>query len=856
MNTFYGVWSPKDGILPNVSDLDFAAYYITDSGTLDNQEYNKDNWLIYICESRGTLSERSYWRVSNGLVVVNPDSHTNVPDSGYYTKVRLDNAGNIVAASDIEYDDLPETAKKKFEAITDDNLNKLISKQLSSIFKNNVLSPIQFHYDNKTGKISATLDIDEETININEMGQLVATATSGGATSTSIEIDTSAIEERISALEDAIVKIKPIAGNGINIEVEKGGSVISANIDENSLSFNSEGQLCVNPDILSDYLNEGTNGECANHTHTASQISDLSEFVTNIINNSSILNTLKSNLQNLVDETTIIINSDGKLESIATNVQKHQHTMDDITDLNQDIANVWATNQRLHAGNDNQNFNSGAVMMSSLTVGEVLIAFNELLKEQQQSIANVSSKTGSIEPVEPDLINNATFKNRSDLIKVLDVQTMTEVDASKTAIIGTDDVIFYNGSIIHAYIDDIEVGTLNAYDTDNTSFTTGRFGNFIVTYYGDAYPKFKSFQGYYKGFSFNYVADNLSEGIHTIYFTQVNVNNDITVTSEKLTFNIYNDFIPTGYINIIEQPDYTGYVSGVKCSNTSNPKITFSPVIKNFVNRFTPITTNTAEVLGKTYDLTINELTDNGLSYKPITVDLDNSIYGKVEIKAFISNFAGNITEISKNTVFINIDDTTEEEYRWVQDSGNMEPTDNGTTVFSKYDPSDALIGKYSDEMQIIDHIAQIGNTDYSKNDLGVNYAIKDTTEMITLRFDTPKINNFYFDLYDENGDEFSINKNGTLKDISIYASISPSNVTTRWVNCNEPYAGYGSWVDGRIFNGLDLFRTEGPRKWVTFGKDPISESGYLYIKLISNGAKIDLSKLVSSIKECLNERQ
>ena len=169
MNTFYGVWTPASGALPDVRDLDFAAYYITESGSVpgNSTSFVKDNWLIYICEARGTLSERSYWRVTNGVVLFNPDSHKNVPDPGFYTKVRLDNAGNIVAATDIEYDDLPQEVLDKFEQITDENLNKLIANQLSSIFKNNTLNPIQLKYDEKTGKIGAELKVDEETIGVN-----------------------------------------------------------------------------------------------------------------------------------------------------------------------------------------------------------------------------------------------------------------------------------------------------------------------------------------------------------------------------------------------------------------------------------------------------------------------------------------------------------------------------------------------------------------------------------------------------------------------------------------------------------------------------------------------------------------
>ena len=396
MNTFYGVWTPTSGALPDVKDLDFAAYYITESGSVpgNSTSFVKDNWLIYICEARGTLSERSYWRVTNGIVLFNPDSHKNVPDPGFYTKVRLDNAGNIVAATDIEYDDLPQEVLDKFEQITDENLNKLIANQLSSIFKNNTLNPIQLKYDAKTGKIGAELKVDEETIGVNELGQLCAIGVPEGDGSISVEIDTTELKElkeKVTSLENEVARITPIEGNGINLSFKKGGVVYSINIDENSLGFDANGKLCVNPDILSEYINGGEGGNCANHEHTVSQIKGLEDFVKEIINNTSIYNTLVKNISNLVDEETIIINNNGKLEAIATHVQKHQHIMDDITDLNQDIANVWASNQRLHKGNDNQDFNKGAILMSSLTIGEVLIAFNELLKEYKENIEKLES---------------------------------------------------------------------------------------------------------------------------------------------------------------------------------------------------------------------------------------------------------------------------------------------------------------------------------------------------------------------------------------------------------------------------------------------------------------------------------
>ena len=825
MNTFYGVWTPTSGALPDVKDLDFAAYYITESGSVpgNSTSFVKDNWLIYICESRGTLSERSYWRVTNGIVLFNPDSHKNVPDPGFYTKVRIDNAGNIVAATDIEYDDLPQEVLDKFEQITDENLNKLIANQLSSIFKNNTLNPIQLKYDEKTGKIGAELKVDEETIGINELGQLCAIGVPEGGGSVSVEIDTTELKElkeKVTSLENEVARIKPIEGNGINLSFKKGGVVYSINIDENSLGFDANGKLCVNPDILSEYINGGEGGNCANHEHTVSQIKGLEDFVKEIINNTSIYNTLVKNISNLVDEETIIINNDGKLEAIATHVQKHQHKMDDITDLNQDIANVWASNQRLHKGNDNQDFNKGAILMSSLTIGEVLIAFNELLKEYKEDIDNFGNKVGTIEPIEPGLIDTATFTDVSKKMDAFDVVTkeITKINSGITTI-QTADVIYLDGSIIHAFIDDVEVESLKAFDDNDRTFTVGQYGNFNVTYVGDAYPKFKTFQGYYKGFSFTYLAKDLTEGKHTIYFTQENVNSGIITKSDVIEFSTYQDFTPTCEFNIIEQPTPNSYVSGVKVFK-GEPKLSIKVAAKTFNKRFAPISTN---------------------------------YFGYVTFSAKISNWTDYKT-FEGQSDYINIDNSTEETYRVVQESGLMTPVDNGTDEFSVYDPAVHLIDKYVDEAQVKDHKAILAKTNYELFNIGPNYSNKSSPQMLTLRFECPKMNNFYFDLEDDEGNAFNKNKDGTLRDINIYAGIAPSTVVTRWVDCNNPYEGYGHWESGIIFKALDLFRCDGKRIYVTFGKDGDADAGYLYIKLILSGKAVNLEKLVYSIKESLNE--
>lgn len=858
MNTFYGVWTPTSGALPDVKDLDFAAYYITESGSIpDNStSFIKDNWLIYICEARGTLSERSYWRVTNGIVLFNPDTHKNVPDAGFYTKVRLDNAGNIVAASDIEYDDLPQEVLDKFEQITDENLNKLIANQLSSIFKNNTLNPIQLKYDSKTGKISADLKVDEETIGVNELGQLcVIGGVEGG--NVSVEFDTTELKElkqKVTSLENEVARIRPIEGDGINISFTKGGVVYSIDIDENSLGFDANGKLCVNPDVLTEYINGGEGGNCANHEHKVSQIEGLEDFIKEIINNSSIYNTLIKNLSNLVDEETIIVNENGRLEAIATHVQKHQHKMDDITDLNQNIANVWASNQKLHQGNDNQDFNKGAILMSSLTIGEVLIAFNELLKEYKNDLDLVGNRVGTIEPIEPGLINTATFTDVTKKVDAYDVviKEIVKVNTGVT-VIQTTDVIYLDGSVVRAYIDDVEVESLKAYDDAERAFAVGQYGNFNVTYVGDAYPKFKTFQGYYKGFSFAYRVSNISEGQHTIYFIQENINSGVKTKSDVLEFNTYEDFAPTCSFNIIEQPTPNSFTSGVSVYR-GEPKLSVQVVAKTFKSRFSPLTVNTFNCLGKDYELQLDEVSGGLMTYKAITMNIED-FFGIVGFAAKISNWKAYET-FEGQSDYINIDNSTEEVYRVVQESGSMIPIDNGTDAFSVYDPSVALVGKYDGEAQVKDHKAILAKTNYQSLLIGPDYSKKSSPQMLTLRFKCPRMNNFYFDLEDEEGNDFDLNKDGTLKDVNVYAGIAPSNVVTRWVNCNAPYEGYGKWEAGIIFKALDLFRCDNKRMYATFGKDGFAEDGYLYIKLILSNKGVNLEKLVSSIKECLNERR
>src|SRR5574344_2313062 len=100
-------WSTSDLIHPTVdSDTKYAAYFVTENGSIDglNLTFNQGDWLIYIVKDGGA----NWYRANGGITVFNTTAHTNMPDPGTYTRVRLDNNGNIILADYLEKDDLPK----------------------------------------------------------------------------------------------------------------------------------------------------------------------------------------------------------------------------------------------------------------------------------------------------------------------------------------------------------------------------------------------------------------------------------------------------------------------------------------------------------------------------------------------------------------------------------------------------------------------------------------------------------------------------------------------------------------------------------------------------------------------------
>ena len=781
INTFFGAWNPTTNVLPDTVDLDFGAWFISETGTIDDITYNKGDWLIYICEARGTLNERSLWRMTNGVVLFNLDNHQNVPEPGYYTKVRLDNAGNIIDAGDLEYDDLPKEATDKFNLLSDDNIKKNVIEIFKTIFQNDVLNPVQFEYDSNTGKISAQLKLDEETIGINEFGQLKA----------------------IGAVPDG----------------------------------------------------EGGSG-CANHEYDVSDIKGLPEYINNYISNVSILTQLQDNLSNLIDGITIQINSSGQLTAIASAVGKHQHLMSDITDLDPEKANVWASQQYLHAKNNNEDFNDGAVVMGNLTIGEILISFNQLLKKQADKIFQTANSIGKIEPVEPNNIFEAGIEAvYTTVTELYDIETGKMVKCLPVLKVKTSKIVKYFGCYLNVYIDNEKVDTLKVFSHDGWDFNVGTVGNFNITYFGDAYPDAKSFQGFYQGFMVEFSYSGLSEGYHTVRFETVDVTSQETIQSESISVPVFETVTPQVTFTEYDTLPSNKYVSGVKAYE-GDGVITATIEAQCYKSKFAPLNQFTIkDSLNSEKDF--ESLTfENGKAILKYTTGITSDFSGKFTITAKCRNEIGTESvEVKASTNYINFDTSKLEKYRVIGDTNYIPNGDGSIVTFSNYSPATALIDKYINEAQIRDDVVYTTFNNYKPSGIGPDYSNKPAKQYITLKFELPKkINNFYFDLVDGEKHEFDENINGTKKNIEIYAAMSQNTTVQKWLNCNEPWIGYGNPGEDYFYNALDLYRSDKIRRYVTLGVRPPMVAGYLFIK-IGFYTSIDLKTLVESIEESLNER-
>lgn len=852
MSSNFGTWSPNELVLPNVeSDLDYKFFFVKESGSIDglNINFKEGDWLVYIKEN-GT---GNWFKTGGGAVSIALPSSQNMPDPGFYTKVRLDNFAQIIDAGYLSSDDLPKHSHD-LNDINGDWKSK-IQEYVVNMFQNQTNGSVKFKYDPNTQTISADVDIDDETIIRNEWGELEAVNT-GSGTGSSLPSFTGKIQienvkdlsNRLSAIDAEIKKnfivCKSDSALSTKRDLNGGGTYLSVKFDGTSLVLNSDGELSVSPSVLLGGATDGSDMSCGSHTHTVSQITELEKEIVRIIEKNKTVDIT----QIPIDGETVIINSAGQLACIGAGTKPHKHTMDDISDLNKNIANVWASDQPLQDGYD---YNSGKLEIAGQSIGYSVKVINDYLKDVDERLSIVENKVSILDIPVPNGIEFANFDVICiNEINVLDKDTLQDVKACESLLITSDYFYPANKGTLRVVLDNNTVFSINV-DGQSGAYSNN---NFKILGVRDSYFDNAMYRGKYDSMRLEYKVNNIDEGYHTLHFEH-ELNNETKVSSE-ITFQTYSSSTPAIDHSGLITPVNNTYISGIPGYN-GDGHITFTPKVLNAFSRcFMNKTIFQYSIDNGTNWITPNIIgtTDNKVHIESIDIYSDSKSSGSVKILERYFNVKGDIFENQITTPSVLWNDTDVESFRVIhgRDFDDQEPEVIGAQVFQKYDPKTKVP---MHEMCITNNIGRLVSQNYT------NYGGADYSDMTTdihgfvwcnFKFPAPYMNNLHISLLRGNGLPFDMNKDGTLSGIKIFVAQSDTDTSPTWVNGNIPYPGYGK-VEGLNGKGLDLFKSDKSTRFITFGQSPIINSGYLYVK-VGTKTDIDLGALVSSIKESIYE--
>jgi hypothetical protein len=318
------------------------------------------------------------------------------------------------------------------------------------------------------------------------------------------------------------------------------------------------------------------------------------------------------------------------------------------------------------------------------------------------------------------------------------------------------------------------------------------------------------------------------------------------------------------------------HVSGVPVASKNTGVRITAKVIDVYDSRFIPHTFGAISYFDfitgvmVTRELTLDSYADGNIIAKEILITLPDEFTGSQPFTLIAKNAKGEQTATVKSgTLPFRFDFSQVEKYRFAPALGTLQypPSNLAGFIFSPFNPAIPLTdGVNAKEVQIAHDIIEHTTNDYS-NIGGVSYAActGETYEGKTVRwvtfglpFDAEYLPNFYFDIIDKNGNVFGKEHNKTLKDIIIFAGLAgENNVVHTWVNCNEPYTGYGSLsLSAPNYAGLDLARSTSSRRWVTFGKGSTVKFSKIFLHIGLGLAKsIDAEALIDSFVESINER-
>lgn len=839
-------WSPLDLILPEIPQgTESAMFFVTDAGVISglNITFKQGDWLVYI-KKDGIDS----WFKADSISVFNNTSSSNQPDPGFYTKVRLDNAGNIIAAEYLNKDDLPKHTHSQDDISGD--ITPKVQEIVSQMFQHHTDSSVYFEYDKKTKCITAEVNYDGKTISQNEDGELMSLGGGNGGTSDkftgTIKIDqVENLSKQLSTLDAQIKKNFIIVNNDSALTAKEtpGGTIVKVKIDGTSIVMNSEGELSVSPEWAGD--GTGSSTICGTHTHSSSQITDFEQAVKDLISQN-----ININVKDIpIDNQTIIINNNGELSAVAAGTQAHKHVMDDITDLNQDIANVWGSDQPLQG-----DFSEGRWNFTTRTIGYAIDTFNKEFKVVQEQIDNIQTIIDNTVAPEPNKINDIDLT--VELVspyKVYDILDKVDTLAAERAIVRSDFIWPHNKGTLKAFVDGVEYASFDLHDETKV----GNYGTWQITEMQDSYKGVPMYANIYTSLKFALNVHSLEEGKHSVYFTHT-YDGD-TYTSKNCTVETYEKSEYKLSLEYLNAPTNNRWVSGIRCYS-GEMKTTFKPLIekayttryvaKNIFSYRTSINSTLKEVEPVMY-------TNNNAYFEEQTIEYPEGLYTSISINSYAYNIDTTIGGSAQNhTPNISYNTTDIEQYRvvYAKEYDSQEPSFVTAFQLLAYNPEEAVP---KNEFVLRDNKAYFTRTDYSNMggaDYTRHYSDVNGYYWITFRFPTGFVNNCYADILRASGAAFDKNKDGTLKDVKLYAAQDLGTVPSMWVNINKPYIGYGKIEAAELdYAGLDLFKSTDTRRYATWGQRPNINAEYIYFR-IGTKSDADCGTLVKTLQESLDE--
>lgn len=564
----------------------------------------------------------------------------------WYSKVFVNGLGEISNLGYIKEEDLPRHTHT-FEDINYNNIG--IKNSLKDFFVNPEFNSIEFKFNDSDTfpTLEADIKIDNTTIKKNDFGELYIP----DIILPDYNIDE--IKNQLSSyIDDKLLNlnydVNIFEESPVSINKIDNNYIIGLKLDNFTLKINDLGELYVDIENIN---GSGEDNICGTHYHSSSQITDFDNAVISLIKDNIAFEL--SDLENIIDGSSIIINKDGKLSAIIDgSINKHTHTLSEITDFNNDWT-VEPVLKKLKPFLDlfgGQPLNTNYIDFNTDSIGYALekLDFNlkstdDSVKDAFRELEKVKNSCGLnvLEPL-------SRFQILGDKIEVIEKTTRSfkEVYLLDTVYLNLPSFSFLEDNFtINAYIDNILVGSIAIDDVLDYNQNLVVSDNFIIEKYG-------STNNFYLNIKFSLSQSDLSDGTHKAYFTVTNG------TEEYKTPDKFFTTIKNGQIKFEEESEssdsfliYTGdKFEYAYLVNESTNNVQIKKIFKLAPSTFLPKNITNFNYSNNSLEFDIYDINTKKVEYTDFTSKKELQINYKYNLALYDTN------QIIKDKLYIEKD--------------------------------------------------------------------------------------------------------------------------------------------------------------------------------------------------------